>query len=96
MAANNQHQSSPPPAIEAELDVCLHAFAAARGLSANAIGVALSQLVEFDYSPDAICEASSERLKEITGLTEGQVLALKKFARQWCGKIDAKRARRGM
>ena len=79
---NTQHQSSPPPAIETELDVCLCAFATAHSLSVDIVDKASSQLSEFDYSPDAICEASSEHLKEITGLMEGQVLALKKFARQ--------------
>ncbi|KAG1782520.1 hypothetical protein EV702DRAFT_1192190 [Suillus placidus] len=71
-AANTQHQSSPPPTIEAELDVLPLCLCHCAGI------------------------ASSERLKEITGLMEGQVLALKKFAKQWCGKIDAKRARRVM
>ena len=69
------HQfSSPPPALETELKICIQAFAAACNLPADVIDTALAHLSEYDYSPDAICEASPERLKEITALSEGQVL----------------------
>lgn len=85
--------SSPPPAIDDELDICLAAFQKAKSLSLEATTRILVSLRNVEYTPDAICEASPSRLEEITGLAEGQVLALKKFARHWCGKVDAKRAR---
>jgi hypothetical protein len=36
---------------------------------------------------------SPSRLEEIAGLVEGWILALNKFVRQWCGKVDVKSAK---
>jgi hypothetical protein len=92
-AATPHQLLSPPPTVETELDICILAFAAACNLSTVVIDSIWAHLSKYDYSPDAICKASPERLKEITALSEGQVLALKKFTRQWCGRIEAKRAK---
>jgi len=48
--------------------------------------------------PDIIGESFVEfgRLKELTGLVEGEVYSLKKFAVEWSGKIASKRARRSV
>ncbi|KAJ7656073.1 hypothetical protein DFH06DRAFT_1411823 [Mycena polygramma] len=90
--------SSPPPAVEDELDVFMGAFRRAKKLSDAIIDNATSRLRENRYSVDILSEASvtSERLQELTGLAEGEVHQLKKFARQWSGKMEGKRARRGI
>jgi hypothetical protein len=88
--------SSPPPPIEDKLEIFLEAFRKAKGLTADIVTPALYKFHEVAYSPDAICEATPRHLEEISGLMEGHVLAMKKFAHQWCGKIDAKRVKGGM
>lgn len=95
-AATPHRISPPPPAVETDLGIYIQAFAASRNLPADIINSAWTRLSECDYSLGAICEASPGRLKEINALSEGQVLALKKFAREWCSKIEAKRAKRAM
>lgn len=85
--------SSPPPAIEDELIICMKAFAASRGLSAVFLAKAVDELEEVCYTPDIMGEVTAERLQSLTGFPEGHAIALRKFAREWCGKIDAKRAR---
>lgn len=74
--------SPPPPAVETDLGIYIQAFAAARNLPADIINSAWTRLFECDNSLGAICEASPGRLKEINALSEGQVPALKKFARE--------------
>lgn len=86
--------SSPPPAIEDVLAACMNAFAAARVLSEDVLNRAVDGLDEVCYTPDIMGEVTVERLQSLTGLPEGHAIALRKFAREWCGKIDAKRARR--
>lgn len=88
--------SSPPPAVENELKVFLTSFAAAKGISSATIQDIFERLQDAQYDPDAISEMtlSNKHLQEITGLAEGQVYSLRKYARQWCGKIEAKRAKR--
>jgi len=88
-------ESSPPPALDDELRKFLDAFAKAKGLSEAVIDRVYKHLADASYSPDAISEdsLSVSRLQELTGLPEGQVYALRKFSREWCGKIDAKRAK---
>ena len=87
--------SSPAPAIEDELDIFLSSFGRAKGISAVAIAEIGDRLAEAHYSPDALSEPTltSEHLQKLTGLPEGQVYALRKFSRQWCGKVDIKRAK---
>jgi hypothetical protein len=88
--------SSPPPAVQDELTKFLQAFGIAKDLSNDCIAELGDQLQAVHYTPDTISETSLpfERLQELTKLPEGQVYALRKFAREWCGKIDAKRAKR--
>jgi hypothetical protein len=90
--------SSPPPAIEDDLDVFMDAFRRAKNVAETRIDNAKGQLRDASYTPDIICEPSvtSERLMELTGFAEGEVHQLKKFARQWSGKMEGKRARRGI
>ena len=54
------------------------------------------QLKARHYTPDVISEISLpfEHLQELTGLTEGQVYALRKFTQDWCGKVDTNRAKK--
>ncbi|KAJ7631602.1 hypothetical protein DFH06DRAFT_1005013, partial [Mycena polygramma] len=93
-----ERASSPPPAVEDELDTFMEAFRVAKKITGPIIAGALAKLRAGQYSPDVLCEPSvtTERLTELTGLAEGQVHALKKFAREWSGKIEGKRARRGI
>ncbi|KAJ7209115.1 hypothetical protein GGX14DRAFT_395234 [Mycena pura] len=90
--------SSPPPAIEDDLDVFMDAFRRAKKIPDEVINNAKVQLRDGRYTPDILCEPSVtlERLTELTGLAEGEVHQLKKFAREWSGKIEGKRARRGI
>ena len=84
--------SSPPPAVEDELVVCLKAFASSQGLTAETIEKAGAGLEEFAYTPDIMGEVTVDHLQELTGFAEGHAIALRKFACEWCGKVDAKRA----
>ncbi|KAJ7265796.1 hypothetical protein C8J57DRAFT_1511552 [Mycena rebaudengoi] len=90
--------SSPPPAIEDDLDAFMDAFSRAKNMPDVVIDAAKIGLRDACYTPDILCEPSItfERLKDLTGLAEGEVHQLKKFARQWSGKIEGKRARRGI
>ncbi|KAJ6600601.1 hypothetical protein DFH09DRAFT_1498329 [Mycena vulgaris] len=90
--------SSPPPAIDDDLDVFMDAFRRAKKIPANVIDNATAQLRDGRYTPDILCEPSVtfERLTELTGLAEGEVHQLKKFAREWSGKMEGKRVRRGI
>jgi hypothetical protein len=86
--------SSPPPAVEDELTACLKAFGEKRALSLDTMDKALATLEEVAYTPDIMGEITAQRLQDLTGFAEGHAIALRKFSREWCGKIDAKRARR--
>ncbi|KAJ7887771.1 hypothetical protein B0H13DRAFT_1888726 [Mycena leptocephala] len=88
--------SSPPPAIEDDLDVFMDAFRHAKNMPDTRIDNAKAQLRDVCYTPDILAESSLtlERLMELTGFAEGEVHGLKKFARQWTGKMEGKRARR--
>jgi hypothetical protein len=93
-----QRASSPPPAIEDELDVFMEAFRVAKRISADLISDATDRLREERYTPDILSEATVtfERLRHLTKFAEGEVHQFRKFARDWTGKIEGKRARRGM
>jgi hypothetical protein len=78
--------TSPP--IEDELEKCLEAFHKAKRLSFDVIGIVLDNFSNVCYSLDAIYEASPQHFEEVSGLKEGQVLTMKKFVREWCGRID--------
>ncbi|KAJ6608173.1 hypothetical protein B0H10DRAFT_2068844 [Mycena sp. CBHHK59/15] len=90
--------SSPPPAIEDDLDIFMDTFRRAKKIPGNIIDDATARLRDGRYTPDILCEASVtiERLAELTGLAEGEVHQFKKFAREWSGKIEGKRVRRGI
>jgi hypothetical protein len=91
-------QSSPPPAITDELDKFLAAFGKAKNISEETLVIAGDGLRTARYMPDVLFEdsVSISRLQELTGLAEGEVHALRKFSRDWSGKIAAKRAKRGI
>lgn len=55
--------------------------------------ISSAKFEDAEYSPNAICEVEAGRLCKLTNLSKGQVLALKKFFCQWCGKVDVKRAK---
>jgi hypothetical protein len=86
--------SSPPPAIEDELIICMRSFGASRIISAATIADATAKLEEVAFTPDIMGEVTASRLQELTSFAEGHAIALRKFSRDWCGKVDAKRARR--
>ncbi|KAJ7936229.1 hypothetical protein B0H13DRAFT_2453062 [Mycena leptocephala] len=90
--------SSPPPAIEDDLDIFLDEFRRAKKIPDSIIDSAKERLRGGRYTPDIIAEPSvtAERLQELTGLAEGEVHQLKKFARQWSGKVEGKRVRCGI
>ncbi|KIL54227.1 hypothetical protein M378DRAFT_19111 [Amanita muscaria Koide BX008] len=87
--------SSPPPLLADELDKFLDAFGKAKNIPNEIISAAGVHLRSAHYMPDVIFESSVsvDRLRELTGFAEGEVHALKKFAREWSGKIAAKRAK---
>ncbi|KAJ6574549.1 hypothetical protein B0H19DRAFT_1371553 [Mycena capillaripes] len=97
-ARSPERASSPPPDVDNELEVFMELFRVAKKIPSSVIVDAIARLRPGQYSPDVLCEPSvtTERLGELTGLAEGQVHQLKKFARQWSGKIEGKRARRGI
>jgi len=85
--------SSPAPAIEDELRLCLDAFGNTRFVSTDLIDAAFDGLDSKGYTPDALEVISIDHLAELTGFSEGRAAALMKFAREWCSKMDRKRAR---
>jgi hypothetical protein len=107
MSKNSKRHSTPPSspirpssplvpsAAEPHLLAFLEAFGHAKKLPEEAIISAFDNLEQARYTPDILHEAgvSAERLQQLTGLAEGDVYALKKFAREWCGKVDSKRSK---
>jgi hypothetical protein len=91
--SSSDRLSSPPPAIEDELAACLKGFGSALGLSQETVDKAVDALEEVAYTPDIMGDVTAQRLQDIIGFAEGHAIALRKFAREWCGKVDAKRAR---
>lgn len=72
-------------------------FCRSKALADDIINVAIEKLSALGYTPDVLADTdiSNDRIGEVSGLPEGTVSALRKFAREWCGKISAKRARMG-
>ena len=91
-------KSSPPPPISDELELFLNAFSRAKQIPEDCLAIARERLHEARYMPDVIGTSFVEfaRLKELTGLAEGEVYGLKKFAMEWSGRVSSKRARRGL
>jgi hypothetical protein len=92
-AAAPMPPSSPPPQYEDELRICLEAFGRAKNIDDDTISWCVDAFQNEEYTADVINEATVGRLQEITGLSEGSCLALKKFSREWCGRIERKRAK---
>lgn len=85
--------SSPAPAVEDELQLCLDAFGKAKSISADAVNMAFDGLDSKGYTPDTLEMISIDRIAELTGLAEGKAAALMKFAREWSFRVEQKRAR---
>jgi hypothetical protein len=85
--------SSPPQPNE--LENFLEAFGVRCCIKADALEEAKVALQNAHFMPDVLVEetVTVNRLKELTGLSEGEVHALKKFARRWSGKSSSKRAK---
>jgi len=87
--------SSPPPDVEHELVACMTSFGRSKVLADTAINAAIEKLSALGYTPDVLAgtDTNNKRIEEVSGLPEGTVCALRGFARKWCGKVTAKRAR---
>lgn len=70
-------------------------FGRAKALADDIINVAIEKLSGLGYTPDVLADTdiSNERVREVSGLPEGTVSSLRRFAREWCSKVSAKRAR---
>lgn len=70
-------------------------FSHAKALTDDIINVAIEKLSSLGYTPDVLADMdiSNERVGEVSGLPEGTVSSLQRFAREWCSKVSAKRAR---
>lgn len=92
--AGPPESSSPLPAQEDELRLCLEAFGCAKpSISPEEITVAVTALSEKHYTADTLSFAGVQRLAEVTQFAEGDVCSLLKFAKEWVGKVEHKRAR---
>ena len=91
----SRRESSPPPNVEDELESCLVAFGHSKALADVVINTAITQFSSHGYTPDILADSdiSNERIQEVSGLPEGTVAGLRKFARNWCGQLEVKRAR---
>jgi hypothetical protein len=85
--------SSPAPAVEDELRLCLDAFGNAKSIGTDLIDAAFDGLNLKGYTPEALEVISIDHLAELTGFSEGRAAALMKFAREWSSKMDRKRVR---
>jgi len=83
--------SSPPQPDE--LEKFLEAFGMRHRINNDALEKAKTALQNARFMPDVLIEntVTVDRLKELTELSEGEVHALKKFARKWSGKSSSKR-----
>lgn len=86
--------SSPLPGIEHELESCVLAFGNSKALADNVVNSAIKNLSALGYTPDVLADddISNERVGEVSGLPEGTVSALRKFSREWCAWLEAKKA----
>lgn len=78
-----------------ELENFLEAFGVRHRIKADMLEKAKVALRTAHFMPDVLAEdtVTVDRLKELTGLGEGEVHALKKFARKWSGQSSFKRAK---
>jgi hypothetical protein len=88
------HPSSPPQPDE--LENFLDAFSKRHHIKEDVLKTAQTALQNAHFMPDILTEntVTIDRLKELTSLSEGEVHALKKFARRWCSsKLSSKRVK---
>ena len=73
------------------------AFRRSKALADDIINVAIENLSALGYTPDVLADTdiSNDRIGEVSGLPEGTVSALRRFAREWCGRVSLKRAKIG-
>jgi hypothetical protein len=97
-STHSNHPSSPPPAAEDELDVFISNFDTFCSLDADTLVSATEALREVRYTLYILLEPAItvEHLQSLTKLTEGDVIALRKFAQEWLNRIDGNWARRGI
>ncbi|KAJ7069391.1 hypothetical protein C8F01DRAFT_1326188 [Mycena amicta] len=90
--------SSPPPPVSDELELCMNAFQQNRNIPHHIVALATAKLRDLCFTPGELCDEdiTMERIMEITGMTEGVVRQLRKYAARWMGKVEAKRVRRGL
>jgi len=85
--------TSPLPPVETELQLFVTAFGKAKSLDENTVDLIFKGLQDKDYSPDSLDILTIDRASHLTGLSEGKAAALLKFARDWNGRVDRKRAK---
>ena len=96
VSPSHHNESSPPPNIEDELKSCLVAFGHSKALTDTIIDAAITKFSTLGFTPDVLADndsISSKHIQEVSGLPEGTIAALRKFARNWCGQLEVKRAR---
>ena len=71
------------------------AFGKSKALADDIIGSAIENLSTLGYTPDVLAsgDIDNERVGHVSGLPEGTVSALRKFSREWCTRLEAKKAR---
>ena len=60
------------------------------------IDAAIMKFSTLGFTLDVLADndsISSKHIQEVSGLPEGTVAALRKFAHNWCGQLEVKRAR---
>ena len=96
VSPSHHNESSLPPNIEDELKSCLVAFGHSKALTDTIIDAAITKFSTLGFTLDLLADnnfISSKHIQEVLGLPEGTVVALRKFARNWCGQLEVKRAR---
>ena len=96
VSPSRHNESSLPPNIEDELESCLVAFGRSKALADTIIDATITKFSTLGFTPDVLADndsISSKRIQEVSGLPKGTVAALRKFARNWCGQLEVKRAR---
>lgn len=89
-------RSSSPPVPEDELDVCISRFS--EGLTnkipSDILDRATSALKGEDFDVQLLGQGSSSDIMQLTGLKRGPASGLKRFAEDFDGKLQRKRAHR--
>ena len=96
VSPSRHDESLPPPNIEDELESCLVTFGRSKALVDTIIYAAITKFSTLGFTPDVLADndsISSKHIQEVSGLPEGTIAALRKFAHNWCGQLEVKRAR---